>query len=259
MIDARLLLAAIGAWAAVAASARWWRPGWAPAALDVTGSLVVPLFVGLAAARLASMAADGVLSTRGLFIVRGGVQFWPGVAAATLAAAIAARREGSHVGMRLAALTPPALVGYATFEASCAFRDGCPGPFARFGLSPPGLPRQVPVGVLVALGVVALAAAVRHLPPALVPAAAAAGVGSLRAAAAQWLPTLTSGVPASQVQSVLIAILAVGVLAVQAALHRRKSSTATGPDSRPVGNGVPGRLSQARPWPLLSLPGRRRR
>ncbi|MEQ9162311.1 MAG: hypothetical protein RLN74_06360, partial [Ilumatobacter fluminis] len=130
MIDVGLLLTMIVAVGVPSLVARWWPLttfGEPVGFLDVA---IWPAMVGLGVGRLVAVALDGpssLGSLSDLLIIRSGVEFWPGVAAAMLAAAWSAHRSGVASFDRLADLVPLALIGYAGYEATCLVRDGCYG------------------------------------------------------------------------------------------------------------------------------------
>lgn len=231
MIDQSLLLSVLAMVAAVAASSRVARP----ATLGDRGVLdaaTAPVLVGLLVGRIVAMVLDdprGLMRPGDILIIRGGVEFWPGVLAGMAVAAVAAKRAGTDVSSRLADLAPHALVAYAVYEAFCLVRDGCFGPVASVGLRPEGIPqRQIPIGLLVAIATVAIAWAVRRLTaasPLRGVVLALAGVAAVRAAAATWLPRISDGPTRQQLQAVAV-LGALMALAAASLLARRLRSGA---------------------------------
>lgn len=182
--------------------------------LDTAGGA---LLIGLVAGRLTAVAIDdpGSLTRIGdLLIIRSGVEFWPGVAAGI--AWIAARSNRDHIApiQRLAALTAPALVAWACFEAACLVRDGCPGPLSTFGMRPDGLvQRMFPVDVLAAAAGIGAAVATRYfhrrgMPSAQVVTLAVALLAVIRSAASIWLPHIGNGLTRQHKTSLVVAIIA---------------------------------------------------
>ena len=211
MLDFGLLTSAITIIAVVAVAARW-----APTpALDPRGvadRLDAPVIAGILVGRLVAAALDdptSLRSIRALLVIRGGVEFWPGVAVAValLAWGVRRRREGP-VGLTLAELAPFLLWGYATWEATCLLRDGCYGPSSSIGLVPDGLTtRQFPIGLVVAAAVAALGAALRQLwgwAPWAKVAAAVAGVAAARSIASIWLPRLADALTRQHIQPLAV-------------------------------------------------------
>lgn len=177
-----------------------------------------PLVAGLVAGRLVAVVLDDPASLRrpaDLLLIRGGVEFWPGLAAAATAVWLAGRREPVNFLDRLADMAPVALWGYAAYEAACLLREGCFGPTWFLGVRPGGLgSRQVPVGVLVGLAAAALGIAgwrwSRRVRPAAVLAPSLAGLAAIRSAAGFALPKVSAGLTRPHRES--MAALAVGLL-----------------------------------------------
>ena len=248
MIDFGLLASMIAAVAIPALVARWW---WPPRTLAATGggdasgggaqppsildAAIGPAVLGLIVGRLVAVALDapGSFARFGdLVVIRSGVEFWPGVAAAIAAIAWSAHREGVHPLARLADLAPLAMLGYAAYEAGCVVRDGCFGPVGPVGLRPPGLTTtMVPVGWLVAAVVGLAAVVVRRMivadrPPGLVLAAAVTSVATARAVASFWLPHVGDGLTRPHQTSIVLAV--VGAVAMAVAARRPKPGGAVG-------------------------------
>jgi len=96
--------------------------------LDVA---IGPAFAGLAVGRLVTLALDdptSIGSISDMIIIRSGVEFWPGVAAASAVLVWTAHKDWLPLLTRVADIAPLAMIGYAGFEAACIFRDGCFGP-----------------------------------------------------------------------------------------------------------------------------------
>ena len=211
MLDFGLLTSAITIVAVVGLAARW-APTPALGTRGVADWLDGPVVVGVLVGRLAAAALDdppSLRSIRALLVIRGGVEFWAGVAAALAVLAWGMRRRREEpVALTLAELVPFLLWGYAAWEATCVLRDGCYGPASSIGLVPDGLDtRQFPVGLVVAVAVAALGVAVRHLwgwPPWAKLVAAAAGVAAARSVASIWLPRLSDDLTRQHVQSVAV-------------------------------------------------------
>ena len=219
MID-RDLLFTMGAMAAVLAFVPRWLP---PRGLGGEGTvfdLLTPgLLVGVLVGRVAAMLLEdpqGLTRPGDILILRGGAEFWPGVVAGLAVVAVTARRDGAHVATRLAGLAPYALLAYGVYEAACLVRDGCFGPETPIGLYPSGITvREFPIGLAVALLVTALAFALRRLPDGLtVLLVGVAGLGTVRAVAAIWLPRVGSGPTRQQIASAVVGIAASAALAV---------------------------------------------
>ena len=230
MIDFGLvfsLIAAIGAPAVLAI--RWGSYDDGGFLDDVT----VPLLVGLVTGRLVTLALDdpnSIGSLSDMFVIRSGVEFWPGAAAAAGVVAWQANRAGGSPMQRLATVAPLALVGYAAYEATCAFRDGCLGPVSPVGLRPPGLQTtMLPVGWLMAAGTLAGAVIVHRLKdsvrPAVVVVAALIVVAAVRSLGSLWLPHIGGGLTRQHRTSVAILVVATAGLLVMFSSRVRTTET----------------------------------
>ena len=189
------------------------------------GASFVDLALGPAAAavvvgRLTTLVLDdpnSIGSLSDMLIIRSGVEFWPGVGAATALVLWGERRDGLTAMGRLVALAPLAISGYAGYEASCVFRDGCFGPASTVGFRPEGVATtMVPVGWLMAVALIVAAAGVRRLhaegwSAAVVVAAATLAVATIRAIGSIWLPHVGEGLTRQHLTSIVAAIVA-GVL-----------------------------------------------
>jgi len=193
------------------------------------------LMIGLVVGRLTSVAIDdpgSLTRISDLMIIRSGVEFWPGVVAGM--AWIALRSNHDHIApaQRLAALTAPALVAWACFEATCLIRDGCPGPLSNVGLRPDGLvQRMLPVGVLAAATAVGAAIATRHfhrrgMPNAQVVALALALLAVIRSVASIWLPRIGEGLTRQHKTSLAVAVIASASFVAIRVLDRRATALA---------------------------------
>ena len=195
------------------------------------------LVIGIAVGRLAAMAIDGAGSLTNisdLLIIRSGVEFWPGAAAGLAWVAVGARRDHVSPAERLAAITAPALVAWACYEATCLLRDGCPGPVSSVGLRPTGLvQRMFPISLGVAVAAVGAAALVRRwhrrgLPDLQVIAATLIALATIRSVSSIWLPHIGDGLTRQHRTSIAVAVIAsIGFVA----LRLRGQPSATMEDS----------------------------
>lgn len=163
---------------------------------------------------------------RDLFILRGGVELVPGVAATVLLLAWSARRSGVGVLARLADLTPYALAGLAGFQATCLVREGCHGPGSPIGLPVPGgservLPVELVGAVVLGMAAIWLAGARHRHTPSWAVAFAVAVIAVERSIVAIWLPAVGDGLSRAHVTSIAIAAVAVPA---SAALSIRRST-----------------------------------
>lgn len=246
MLDLGLIATGVVMWAVLAASARW-APTSSFRRDEIIDRLYVPVFAGLLVGRVVAVILDdptSLRSIRALIVVRSGVEFWPGVAAALAIVAWPLRRERRNVLLGLAELAPFLLWAYAAYEASCVLRDGCYGPVSAFGLIPDGLQtRQLPIGLLIASAATALAFALRQL-RSLTPGGkvllAIGGLALIRSVAAFWLPRIGSGLTRPHVESLTItasAIVIAGVMLLRRYLRRGRipSATSAATPAQPLG------------------------
>ncbi len=175
------------------------------------------LFVGLAVGRLTAVALDdpgSLTSLSDLMIIRSGVEFWPGVAGGVAWIAFRARHDEVAPIRRLAAITAPALVAWACYEAACILRDGCPGPLSSIGLRPDGLvERMLPIGLVVAAAAVGAAIVGRRwhrrgMPDVEVVIMALLTVAIIRSIASIWLPHIGNGMTRQHRTSIVVGVIA---------------------------------------------------
>lgn len=254
MIDFGLvvsLIAAIGAPALL--TVRW---GYGDGRSNFLDDVTVPLLVGLVVGRLVTLTLDdpnSIGSLSDMLVIRSGVEFWPGVAAAAGVVVWQAQRADRSPLKHLAALAPFALIGYAAYEATCAFRDGCLGPVAPVGLRPPGLQvTMLPVGWLMAAANVAGAVFLhrtRHrVRPVVSVATAVAVVAAGRSLGSVWLPHVGDGMTRQHRASVAILVVSATVVLVSWRLLRATRSTVPGgshshPSQKGRTKGRPGSMS----------------
>jgi len=225
MLDTGLLLSGVVVVAAMWLVVRWIDLPWPPSeALD---RLVAPAMVGVLIGRASALVLDDPTSLRSLrafLVVRGGVELWPGAAAAAAVLAASLRRSAEPVLTSMALLVPVALVGYGAFEATCLLREGCYGPESAIGLRPDGLTTpMVPLGVVVGVALVAVAsvlAARADRPPVETLAIALLAVAGLRSIAAIWLPRLGDALTRPHRESIAVAVIAVAVVLGSRVQHR---------------------------------------
>jgi hypothetical protein len=218
MLDIGLLSSILVIVAVMYAAARW-APVGSMHANETIDRLYLPALAAIFSGRVAAAALDdptSLRSLRALLVLRGGVEFWPGVAVGVAVLALGLRRSGRPIRVDLVDLAPFMLWGYGAWELTCWLRDGCFGPATAFGLTPDGLTRpQFPVGLVMGMSIVGLGFVVRHL-WALEPnrrlLVALGGVASVRAIGSIWLPHLGSGMTRHHEQSVAIALVAVVAL-----------------------------------------------
>lgn len=227
MLDIGLLASGAVIFVVLLAAGRW-APTPVLGGVSPADRLLGPAMAGLLGGRLVAVVLDdptSLGSLRSFLVIRGGVDFWPGVAVATAVLSWRVRRDRrTSVGLTLGELAPFALWGYASWEATCIVRDGCYGPESTLGLVPDGLAtRQFPVGLLAGVAVALLGLALRHLwawSPWTKVAVAVTGVAAVRAVAAIWLPRLGDGLTRPHLQSAAI-LFASGVGFVFVAIRYR--------------------------------------
>lgn len=210
MLDVGLLATGLAMWLVVNAAARWapvaaWGRG------DVMDRLYLPVVVGILAGRAVAVTLDdpaSLRSFRAFLVVRGGVEFWPGVAAVGGLIVLGARRRHEPAVRVLEDLAPFLLWGYAVYEAGCLVRDGCYGPASPIGLTPPGLRTTMfPVGLVVAVACVGLGLGLRRLdeePAARRLLLAIGGLALVRSVASIWLPHLGDRLTRQHTQSLAV-------------------------------------------------------
>lgn len=232
MIDVRLGATALLLVAAAALAARVWPPRTTlpKELLDLAAG---PVIAGLVVGRLVAMAIDdpsGMSRPGDLLIIRGGMEFWPGLAAGAAWATVAARRADVAWLERLADLAPYGLVAVGVYEATCLIRDGCFGPAVRAGLRPPGTAApQLPVGVLVGAVLFAFAIACRRVGTSRASLAILVAIGGLsatRAASGFVLPAV-GDIPTRPHAESLVVLAATVVVAVARLVRTTTASRST--------------------------------
>lgn len=240
MIDVGLLLTMVVAVGLPSLIATWWPLTTFDEPVGFLDVAIWPAFVGLGVGRLVAVAIDGpssLGSLSDLLIIRSGVEFWPGVAAAMLAIAWSAHRAGFAPSERLAALVPLTLVGYAGYEATCLVRDGCYGPESSLGLQPPGTStRMLPIGVVAAFAVL-VGAIVLHRRSGrwsswIVLFGGGATVAGVRSLASIWLPHLGDGPTRQHWSSIVVLVVASAALMTVTATGRSVTLRGAGVDVR---------------------------
>ena len=191
-----------------------------PASAAASGVIDVSigaLFIGLAVGRLTAVALDdpgSLTSLSDLMIIRSGVEFWAGVAAGLAWIAYRALHDEVAPMRRLAAITAPALVAWACYEATCVLRDGCPGPLSSVGLRPDGLvERMFPIALVVAAAAGGAAMVGRRwhrrgMPDAEVVVMALLSIAIIRSIASIWLPHIGNGLTRQHRTSIAVGIIA---------------------------------------------------
>lgn len=225
MLDTGLLLTGVLLWLVLTVAARRAPvPGMTHS--EVLDRLMGPALAGLVIGRLVAVVLDdpaSLRSLRALLVIRGGVEFLPGVAVAMGVLGWELRRHGRGVWRGFADLAPFALWGYATYEATCVVRDGCYGPASPVGLMPDGLrTRMFPVGLAVGLIVALIGLWVRSSTWSATAKLllAVGGVTAVRALAAIWLPRIGGGLTRPHVESVAVLL---GVLAIAMITYRKQT------------------------------------
>ncbi len=233
MIDFGLLVSFILAFGLPALLSNWWRVAGQEEPVGFLDVAVGPAVAGLVVGRLTTLGLDdpnSLGSVSDMLVIRSGVEFWPGVIAALVTAAMSAKRSHVPIGRRLTDLTPLAMVGYAGYEAACIFRDGCFGPSSPVGLRPPGIATtMLPVGWFMAATIAVAAVGVhvlavrRHSAPVVVTSAVLA-VAVVRAIGSIWLPHVGDGLTRQHLTSIVVAGAAGFALLFSTALARRVGS-----------------------------------
>lgn len=100
----------------------------------------LPGLSGLVSARLVTMAIEdpaGLARLRGLLILRGGAELWPGVAVGLTVLAVRAYRGGPSFWPTAQRLAPLGVAAWGAYEAAPPAAPA-PGRGARLGSPPPG-------------------------------------------------------------------------------------------------------------------------
>jgi hypothetical protein len=236
VIDFGLLMSMIVGFGVPSLLVNWWPLTSYDEPVGFLDVALGPAFVGLAVGRLTALALDdpsSIGSISDMLIIRSGVEFWAGVAAASLFVAWGARRSSVDPLFRLADLVPLTMVGYAAYEAACVFRDGCFGPESSVGLVPPGLSTSMlPVGLFMAVAVAGSAVALRRVAlngaqPVLVVLLGALSVATVRAIGSIWLPHVGDGLTRQHLTSIVVAVLAAALVVATVVLLRQRSDSPT--------------------------------
>lgn len=240
MIDRGLLLSGVVVVLVLLAADRWTGLPTRQRG-ELFDQLMLPTLAGILFGRVTAAGLDdptSLRSLRALLVIRGGVEFWPGVLVTILLLALQIRRRRGPVSFGLADVVPYLLWGYAAFEATCLVRDGCYGPLTSFGLRPTGLQsRMFPIGLVVA-GVIATCAFVIQrlwsVSPWLRVVLAGATVAGARAVASFWLPSLGPGLSRPHLESLAVAV---ACLAAAVLLLARRRMSRPPPDGVVTGSG----------------------
>jgi len=232
VIDFSLLISGVLALGAFGIAVRVARPR----ALDRRGLLDVALggaVIGVLVARVAALLLEdprGLLAPRDVLLIRGGVEFWPGVVAAAGGFLFLTRGDTAPAATRLADVAPAAVAAYAAYEGACVVRGGCFGPTAALGLRPPGLSTpMVPVGIAAAAALFGLAVVVRRMVAhraAVAVVAAIGGVAAVRGVAGFGLPHIGDGLTRPHVSSLAVAV---GAAAAAIVLGRTPTPSSSSP------------------------------
>ena len=230
MIDYGLLVSMMLAFGLPSLVGNRWTVSDRDAPVGFIDVALIPAFVGLAVGRLTTLALDdpsSIGSIPDMLIIRSGVEFWPGVAGAVAAVLVSARIGQVSPSNRVKELAPLAMIGYASYEAACVFRDGCFGPESAIGIRPPGLTATMfPVGWIVAVAVVLAAfglhvLAVRGNSAWVLALASIAAVASVRSVASIWLPHVGDGLTRQHWSSIVVAVASLAALVMAAGRTNR--------------------------------------
>lgn len=235
MIDFGLVASLIVAIGLPALLADRWRDTGEPGS-SFLDDVIGPLAAGVVAGRLVTLSLDdptSIGSLSDMAVIRSGVEFWPGALAAAGVVAWQAKRAGVSPMRRWAEFAPLAVLGYAAYEATCVFRDGCLGPVSGIGLRPPGVQStMLPIGWFMAAGALIGAVLVHRLQrsarPVVVVAVAVGLVAAVRSVGSVWLPHIGDGLTRPHQTSVVVLVLA----AVTLVLLRMRGTVAHQPATR---------------------------
>ena len=229
MIDVGLLISVV---ALVAIPVAWSRASDLRVGEDrLTDAALGPLFAGLLSARIATLLLDdpsALRSFKDASVIRGGVDFWPGVAVAALVAVWSAHRARKAPLAIVAALVPFALVAYSVFEGTCIVREGCYGPRSPIGFQPAGIQSTMfPVGWVVAAVVLGAAAVIHRSKwaPEVDIWVGVMAVAWSRAISSFWLPKIGDGLTRAHQWSLVVSV-AGSVVGIGWTVARLRSRTA---------------------------------
>lgn len=220
MMDRGLFLSIVAVVATVYGTARLARPH-TVAPTQVFDVLMGPTMVAALVGRLTAMALTDWRSfteVRDILVFRGGLEFWPGLAAGLMVLWRGARRDNADPLLRLVDLLPYVLWAMAAFDVTCLLREGCFGPASPIGLVPTGLQgRVLPVGILVAAITALVGTAIRRRWPAQPLTTALLAllyVAGERSVASIWLPRFGDDLTRQHLQSIAVTAAAVIVIAI---------------------------------------------
>lgn len=241
-MDYRLALTVIITVVVTALTARWWWPD----GFDDKGSTLgdyatIPLVCGVVAARVSTVLLDhpaGIASLREVMIIRGGSDFWIGVAVGVAAIGLTVR-DTYAIAPRLALIAPFGLIAYGLYHAGCVIQDGCPGPPSAIGLTQTGIDQRVlPVGLVGAAAAILSGLWFMRRPPSRSPLVASAAMlatlVAIRALVSLFTPSLVAFPSRDQILSTVALLVAAG-LAVFARLDARRHPAQRAPDGGPDG------------------------
>lgn len=219
-MDYRLALTVILTVALTTMLARWWWPdGLDPPGSTLADHATIPIVCGVVAARVSTLLFDhpgGLVNLREVMIIRGGTDFWIGVAAGVAAIGLTVR-DRHAVFKRLALTAPFGLIAYGLYHVGCVIQDGCPGPPSSFGLVQNGIDQRViPVGLIGGVVAVAVGASFMRRQPSTSPIITSAVIlgvlVAIRSGVSLATPSL-AGIPnRDQVLSLAAAAVAAGLL-----------------------------------------------
>jgi len=219
-MDRGLFLSIVAVVATVYGTARLARPH-TVAPTQVFDVLMGPTMVAALVGRLTAMALTDWRSfteVRDILVFRGGLEFWPGLAAGLMVLWRGARRDNADPLLRLVDLLPYVLWAMAAFDVTCLLREGCFGPASPIGLVPTGLQgRVLPVGILVAAITALVGTAIRRRWPAQPLTTALLAllyVAGERSVASIWLPRFGDDLTRQHLQSIAVTAAAVIVIAI---------------------------------------------
>lgn len=229
MMDRGLFLSVVAVVAVIYVTARLARPH-TLAPTQVFDVVMGPTMVAVLVGRLTAMALTDLRSfteVRDILVFRGGLEFWPGLAAGLVVLWRGARRDGADPLLRLVDLLPYVLWAMAAFDVTCLLREGCFGPASPIGLVPTGLQgRVLPVGVLVAAVTSLVGIAIRRRWPAQPLTTALLAlmyIAGQRSVASIWLPRFGEDLTRQHIQSIAVtaaAVIGLGVVTIRSLAPR---------------------------------------
>lgn len=235
MIDVGLLLSVLTSLGAAIVLA-WYREPLTESS-GLIDAVAWPLLVGVVVGRMTSLMLDdpsSLTNVRDILAIRGGVEFWPGLAGGLVVVSVKVRRSGLPVTARLADLAPYGLAAAAGYQATCLVREGCYGPGSPIGLRtdafhPTVFPVELAGALVLLVAAISLVRRRERQAPWFTIVAAVATLAVERSVTSFWLPVVGDGLSRAHVASIVVALS--GALVLVVAATRTRSRVLAAPQS----------------------------